>query len=795
MLRFYLKTAIRQLLKNRIFSIVNIVGLSTGLAGILSLSLLVYQYYTFDANQKGIDQLYYLKSQPPDGQLYPQTPYPLLKEVIRNCPELEAGTHIQTWNYPWLNCEGKEFQERTEYVDPGYFDVFPFPFRYGDAKNAIKDKYSLVLSAEMAEKFFGKSDPLGKVVMADDSVRLTVTGVLDPVPSNSTIRPTVLLSTALLEDNPDFRAGADWYNTFASNYLRLRKDADPRALESKIARIVKTNYAEENKNVKVLARPFKDISSDESSPVIKAVVNGAIAAGIFILLVVLVNLINLNTAGSYSRTKEMAIKRMIGGSRSSVVAQLGMENGLIIFFSMIIGWLLFYYLLLPDINNIAGEQFGEITSGMKGKFPVILFMIITGLFFTIVSASIPALKLISVKITEAVKGNGLTRRQDNGLLRNVFITIQFSLAVILICVTIILNQQIRYMKTAALGFTQENVAVISLDLSFKDPTTSDTRLQSIVAELKQDPGVKAVSVNRTIPTVYRDDYNTYIDPVSGKKVSLIQSPADAGYLSTFQIPLVEGREFDDAKAASFSNAVYINRSAMKAFGWTTAVGKQLRPAGNGGEINTVAGVMEDFHYRNLTEKIAPLIQWYSGKPTFQFGFLSVRAEKSHLMTVVRKLEKEFKSIPARRSFSYELLSDKVSKQYALLDGISRATNYLALLTIIIASLGMFGLIALFARLRVKEIGIRKVLGASVAGLITMLSKDFMILVVTAIAIATPVAWYIMRRWLQDFAYRTDISWWMFLAGGSVALLIAFLTVGIQAARAAAANPVNSLRTE
>ncbi|MEP7231216.1 MAG: ABC transporter permease [Ginsengibacter sp.] len=793
MFRNYLKTAYRQLLKNKLFSIVNIVGLSTGLASIMALSLLVYQYLTTDSNQKDIGQMYYLKTGTADGNQYTSTTYPLLGEIVKTCPEVEAATHIQQWYFPWLKFADKEFQETTAFVDTGYFKVFQFPFKYGNAATALSDKFSIVLSEEIAGKFFGGKDPVGKIIRADDSMQLTVTGVLKHVPSNSTIRPTVLLPTAILESNPDFKNGADWYNTFANNYLRLKKNTDPKKLDAKIANIVQLNYAPDQKDNRIFAVPFSKITQENSS-LTGVIIKGAVGAGVLILLIILLNLINLNTASMYSRAKEVAVKQMIGGSKKNIIMQFCVENGLVVFISVLFAWLFFSLLLLPNINNMVKDKFGEIETGIAKDYPIILFFTGIGLLFTVLAASLPALKLAAVKVTDAVKGKLTSGNYKSSSVRNIFITVQFVFAITLICVTIILNSQVRYMKSSALGFDKDNVAVINLDLAFRDQKTANARFESILNDLKNNPHVKSVSANRVIPTAYAQDYNNYYDPATNKEASLRQAPADAGYLPTYKIPLVQGKNFDDALSASQKNTVLINRAAMDAFGWKNAVGKQIKSKGNP-DTYTIIGVMEDFHYEDLQNRIGPVIQWYSGKRSLQNRYLSVRTDEGYTKIVVSQLEKVFKTIPSRRTFSYELMADRVDKQYTLFDSILKVTDYIALLAILIASMGMFGLIALFAKQRVKEIGIRKVLGASIGGIIKLLSKDFLKLVFLAMVIATPCAWYIMDKWLEDFAYRVGISWWMFLLAGLVAILIALLTVSVQAIKAAIANPVKSLRTE
>lgn len=793
MLKNYFRSAWRQLIKNKLFSAVNIIGLSTGLASIMTLSLLIYQYVTTNDNLKGIDQMYYLKTDF-KGNQYTQTVYPLLGEIVKTCPEVKAATHVQQWYFPWLKYDNKEFQETTQFVDTGYFQVFQLPFKYGNPATALKDKFSVVLSDQMAQKFFGNENPVGKTITADDTMQLTVTGVLKHVPTNCTVTPTILLPTAILESNPDFKQGANWYNTFASNYLRLSKNADPKKLDAQIASIVKMNYAAEQKNSRVYVVPYSKILQEQSS-LIGVIIKGAIGAGLFILLIILVNLINLNTANMYARSKEVAVRQMIGGNKKNIITQFCFENGLVVFISVLFGWLIFSLLLLPQVNDMVKDKYGEIETGIEKDYPLIIVFACIGILFTIVAASLPAVKLATVKVTDAVKGKITSNNYKGSILRNVFITIQFVLAITLIGVAIIFNRQMSFMKSSSLGFNKDNVAVVKLDLAFRDQKSAATRFQSILNDLKNNPHVKSVSTNGVIPTAYDQNYNTYIDPVTNKEVGLKQEPADAGFVPTYKIPIIQGKNFDDRLAASEKNAVLINRSAMEAFGWKDAVGKQIKDKGENPSTYTVVGVMQNFHYQDLQNNIEPLVQWYGGKPGLENRYLSVRTDAGFIKPVMNQLEQAFKTMPSRRAFSYELMSDKVDGQYALLDGILKVTNYIALLTILIAAMGIFGLISLFAKQRVKEIGIRKVLGASVSAIVKLLSKDFLLLIGIAILIATPIAWYVMNNWLQDFAYRITISWWMFLLSGCIAIFLALITIGFQTIKAALANPVESLRSE
>jgi putative ABC transport system permease protein len=793
MLRQYLKIAIRNIGKNKGFSLINVVGLSLGLASMMTLVLLVHQYYTTDSFHKDSDSIFYLKTFRADGDSYNQTTFPLLYEIQKSCPEVVAATHWQRWNDLWLQHNSVELQERTQYVDSGFFKVFSFPLKEGNAEQAMAGKYSVVISQDVAKQLFGSEKALGKTIMAADTIPLTVTGVLDDLPVNSSLQAQVLLPLQLLQDSEDFRDGADWYNTFAVNYLRLREGADTKLLDQKIAKIVKQFYVDEAKQSIVKVVPFSQ-QKTEGDPLIGSIITGAIASAVFIVLVMIANLLNLNTALVFSRTKEVAVRRIIGSGKRSIVYQFCIENALLVFASLLLGFSLFSRLLLPQVNTVMSSGFGELQFQWQHDYSLIVLFILVAVLIVLVAGSIPAWYLTSVKVSEAVKGKFI-KADSRGWLRNIFITVQFAMAVVLIGVAIVLNSQIHYMKAASLGFNTSDVAVVNLDLAFKDPAQAESRFESIVNELKSNPYVKSVSTNPVIPTNYWQNYNTYIDLETGKEILLRHVPADAGYAETYQIPVVEGRNFNDALAASEENHIMLNKSAVTAFGWTNPIGKQIKGKG-GDEVGTVIGVLDDFHYNNLQQAIEPLLHWYGGKPRIGFNrFLSVRLDPDHRQEVMVGLEQDFKEIQSRRSFSYTPMDELVAGQYSLMEGVLKVTNYVALLTVFIAAMGLFGLVALFARQRIKEIGVRKVLGATVLDITALLSRDFLKLVMLAIIIATPIAWYAMHKWLEDFAYRINISWWYFLSAGLLALFIALVTVSAQAVKAARANPVKNLRSE
>lgn len=794
MFRQHIKTGIRNLWKNRRFTAINLIGLVLGLSAIMVLSVMVYQFLTFDSVQKDKDRMAYLKTKGKDGKEYTQTTYPLLQEALKTCPEIEAGTHLQTWYAPWLRYNTSEIQEdRCYFVDSGFFKVFSFPLKYGSTDKILSDKFSVVLSDETAQKLFGKDNPVGKIIACDDTVQLTVRAVMKHISANNSIRPDVLLTTELLKDVPGFTENANWYNGFAQNFLKLKPSTDIKRLELQLDNLVQLNYHPERKTDKIKVVAFKELPSESMGTVGKAIVSGSTGTAFFILLIIIVNLVNLNAGTMFTRAKEVAVKQMIGSSKRSIILQFCIENALVIFISLLLSFFLFYYLLIPQMNTMFASQFGEMEVNFSEDYPLLLLFILVGLVVVVIAASYPAWHLTSLKVTDAIKGK-ISNGNRKSITRSIFITLQFVLSIVLIYTTIILNRQMGFMKSASPGFNKDDVAVINLDLAYKNPDAAAARFDALLNDLRTDTRVKSVATSSVIPTAYWSNFNTYYDIVNSREINLRHVAADAGLFSTYEIPLLEGRCFRNLADSNEQGNVIINRAAMNAFGWTSGVGKQIKQKNND-QVYTVVGVTEDFNYQSLAGNVEPLLHWYGGRQGIENNYLSVLINKGHTSEVLQKIAATFKSIPGRRTFSYEQMSDKVNKQYAMLDNILQMTKYVAFLTIFIACMGMLGLIVLFSRQRVKEIGVRKVLGANTGNIILLLSKNFFLLVTIAAVVAAPVAWLIMSGWLQNFAYRISISWWMFVTGALGAVAIVGLTVGFQSIKAALANPVKSLRTE
>lgn len=326
MFKNYFKVAYRSLVQYKSFSVINLIGLSLGLSSIMVLSFMLYQFITVNSQFENKERMYYIRAKNPEGRIFKQTPFPFLYEVLKVFPDVEAGTHIQSWSWPWLKNGNKEFHESTWYVDTAFFKVFTYPLQYGNAETAFRDKRNVVLSHEMAQKLFGNVNALGKVISADDSIRLTVTGVMKSIPSNTTLRPEVLLTTALLNDNKDFRESANWYNSFAENYLLMKPGADIAKLNGQINTLAKTFFHPDTRKNQLTLTPYRDFVQNEAGDIVQVIIKGQVGTIAFILLIMIANLINLNAATMFSRAKEVAVKEMLGSSKRQIILQFCIEN-------------------------------------------------------------------------------------------------------------------------------------------------------------------------------------------------------------------------------------------------------------------------------------------------------------------------------------------------------------------------------------------------------------------------------------------------------------------------------------
>jgi putative ABC transport system permease protein len=775
-------------------SFLNVLGLSIGIGSVLTLMFSVYAYYVADANIPEQEHIYYLKTHLTDGNDYNEAVYPLLDKIISTSPEVEAGTHLHGWGNIWLEVGDAEFQNRTDYADPEFFEVFGLPLKYGNQTTALTEKYSIVLTDKVSQQLFGELNPVGKTLIAADTLNLTITGVLEPISPYSAFRMGVLLPNTLLKDNPIFKRQTNWGNSFSPVYLKLRPETDIRQLENRIDQLVRDNYSDPTIILRMEIRPHAEWRMD-AIPVVGIIIGGNIATSFFVLLLVLVNLLNLNTSTMFRRTKDIAVRKILGGSRKGVITQFCLENGILVLLSVLISGGLFLGVLLPQLNHVFGADFGKINFSFSDDYLMVLGAIALGIAVTLVVGILPTLRFISVPVSQGVKGK-IDSAKGNFFFKNAFIILQFSIAILFICVAIILNSQIGFMKKADLGFERENVIVGNIDLDYKNIEAANSSFKALLDDLEANPYVSNVTASESVPSDYYFNYTSFYDANTDTDVRIRRSYTDDGYLETLKIPLIEGRDFDSTLDNGAERSVIINRSAMAAFGWTSIEGKRLKFKNSDFIGEPVVGVMEDFNYQDLQNVVEPLVHYYRDEENLSsHRYLSVRVMEGQEKAVQDIMAAAFAKIDSRKTFAQSFLTEKVSGQYRLIEGMLKTVNIVALLTIFISCLGMFGLISFMAKRRIKEIGIRKVLGAGVLKIVVLLSKDYIILVSIGAVIAFPIAWYMMNAWLGSFAYSISIQWWMFALAGLIAFLITSVTLGIQAVKSATVNPVKSLRTE
>jgi putative ABC transport system permease protein len=784
----YIKIAWRNLGRRKLFATVNILGLTTGLTCVAFLYLCVQQMLSRDKHHERLSSLFLVQTNK-DAR---QTVFPLLDVMLKDFPQVANGTRVSEWDAPWISYMNKEINERVTYVDTGFFNVFTFPLKYGNAATALKSKSGIVLSSETAAKLFGNENPLGKAISFSDKRQYIVTGVLQPVPPNASIRPAVLVSNQYLKDDPSFKDIADWYNQFTTTYVMLRPGADIARVEQLMKGIVATRYAEGGKDRVLGLLPYEMFAKKYGALNFNFYVYGLTCVAVFILLLVTINLVNLNMAVSFTRVQEVGVRKVLGSDRKAILFQFFTEVGLTVIISLVLAWAA-ACLLLPVMNQQMNGL--QLTIPMLFSPPFIAMWLSAGVALVLIAGGYPAWYISALKLANTVKGK-LHGSPQKAFSRQALIVVQFIIAVVFISGSLVMQRQLRYMKQSEVGFNKDQVLTVNLGLDFKDTAQARSGIDHLIEQLKHHTAVTGISTSQSVPGRFYENYNAYLPGGdANREVGMRQTYIDDGFLPAFGIRMLQGRNFS-ADMATDKKAAVINQTAMKALGWTSIEGKSLRSKG-GTEAYPVIGVTSDYHYRSMEGQIEPLIHFFGGATRMQDGanYLSIRIRPAQAAPVITLLKKAFSGMPSHREFSYAFSDEVFNEQYQRIEGILTLINIFTLVCVLIACAGIFALVALAAQQRTREIGIRKVLGASIAGIVTLLSKGMIKLVGIAILLAGPLAWWIMNRWLQDFAYHISIPWWLLAAAGLVAILIALVTVSLQSVKAALMNPTKALRTE
>jgi putative ABC transport system permease protein len=807
MLRNYLKSAFRNLVKSKFYTSINIIGLAVGLATCLLILLYVKDELSFDRYNTKAERIYRVNNEIKYGNNHMDLavcPAILGSSMVREMPQVEQYTRIR-WSGSLLIKKGNENvqESRVAFADSTLFDVFTLPVIEGNPKTALKEYHSLVITESMSKKYFNSINVVGKTLLINDTVNYKISAVIKDIPKQSHFNFDFFLP--MLENsgsNDD-----NWLNEDWNTYILLKQNAEAKQVEVQLNPFMNKHTGPQLKSVinlgpdefkksggyfRASLTPLTAIYL-HSNKTGELDANGSAefvyifsAIALLILLIACVNFMNLSTARSSNRAKEVGVRKVLGSLKINLVQQFLTESLLISFIalglSMVISWL-----LLPYFNQLAGKDIHHVALFQPAMlFWLVVLMLTVGLL----AGSYPAFFLSSFQPIDVLKGK-LTGGFKRSWLRSSLVVFQFIISIVLIFGTVVIYSQLNYIHNKDIGFNRNQIITIN------NTSALGGQAGTFKNELLQISGIQNCTMSGFLPVNYNRNNNAFftstaLDANSGMSMQIW--PVDENYVPTLDIKILQGRNFSPLYPTD-STAIIINEAAAKFLGGKAILNKKLYSIN---DIQTktlvenhIIGIIKNFNFSSLRDVVTPLAL-YPGKDN---GNISVRIHSTAIPAVIAQMKNKWKGISPEQPFVYSFMDEDFNKLYIAEQRTGQIFITFAILAILIACLGLFGLITYAAEQRIKEIGIRKVLGANIANIVSMISKDFLKLIFIASLIAFPLAWWSMNKWLLDFAYRTDISWRVFAFSGIITVLIALLTISFQSIKAATANPVNSLRSE
>jgi putative ABC transport system permease protein len=809
MLKNYFKIAFRNLWKNKGYSAINIFGLAAGIATCLLISLYVLDELSYDKFNKNAERIYRVNADIKFGgaeQKLAVCPDPMAFTMVKDYPEVENAVRFRNYG-PSLVKKGNENikEERIIYADSTLFDVFTLPMVAGNPKKALNEPNTVVVTENTAKKYFNSTNVLGKVLRFDNKTDYKITGVIKEVPENAHFNFDFFIALAGVEEAHQ----NIWLSFNFNTYLLLRKDVDIKSFQRKFDEILKKymwpqaeqfmkisqeDFKKSGNHINLSLTPLTDIHlhSDRIAELapnsdIQVVYIFSVVA-IFILLVACVNFMNLSTARSANRAKEVGVRKVLGSQRKNLVSQFLTEAVVMSLIAFVFATGM-AFLLLPYLNQLALKHLTLSVWEHPLLFPVLIgFAIVVG----VLAGSYPAWYLSAFRPIQVLKGT-IAGGFKRSYLRSALVVFQFFISIVLIIATIIIYNQLNYIRNKNLGFNKEQVLLI------RDAYALDKQAETFKQEVLNYPEIISGSKSGYLPVSNSSRDNESLFPEgqieNDKAVSSQFWTVDHDYIKTMGMQMVTGRDFNK-EFPTDSSAIILNETAVKLFGFSgNPIGRKVTVFK---DINakttrdyTVIGVVKNFNYESLRQNIGALCM----KVGNDAGSISFRMKTSDIAQTINHIKSTWKQIAPNEPFTFSFLNEEFDNMYRSEQRSGKIFVSFAVLAILIACLGLFGLAAYAAEQRTKEIGIRKVLGATVNNIVSMLSKDFLKLVLIASLIGFPISWWFMNKWLQDFAYRIQIEWWVFALATFVSIFIAIITVSFQAVKAALANPVKNLRTE
>ncbi|WP_426667133.1 ABC transporter permease [Mucilaginibacter sp. McL0603] len=811
MIKNYLRSAWRNITKHKFISFINISGLTIGITCCLLILAYIINELSYDRYNENADRTYrvtrifysrdgsenlHLSSiAPPFGPLL-KVAFPDIQKVTRVLP---SGTTV-------FKYKDKLFNEQSGFfADENFFNVFTVNVTEGDKKTALNDPYSLMITPEIAKKYFGNEDPINKTVILDDTKHeFKITGIFEPFPSNAHMHPNILMSFNTLKDTAimgEKQLETNYGNNSFYTYLLLPKNYNSEMISGQLNNFldkyvhmpgtppnIKTSQTTKLTMQKLTDIHLKSRLDDEIEPegsMTRVYIFSVIA--VFILLIACINYMNLSTARSALRAKEIGVRKVIGAQRKEIIRQFLGESVLVTWVALILGMVL-TWLLLPYINSLAHLN---LAFSSLFRWDILICILCLPFFIGLLSGLYPAIFMSSFKPVQVLKGV-LKVGSGNISFRKVLVVVQFSVSIVLIVATTVVFQQLSYIENKSLGFNKDHILVTAYS------GTLTKQFESFKQELLKNSAIRAVGRSSRIPSGrLLDDQGAQV--IEGGKsvptnIELKYITTDFGFMDTYGMKLAAGRNFSRDYLTDTARYI-INETAVRQLGWKTpqnAIGKDLTYGNTKGKV---IGVVHDFHFESLHQAIIPMLFFLPPPSSGYYNSISIKVNGNNVQSAINTIRDTWHQYVPNVPFDYTFLDDRFRKLYDAEQQESKLFTIFSCLAIFIACLGLFGLSAFTISQRIKEIGVRKVLGASVPQIVVELSRDFLKLVIIAAVVALPVSWFFMHHWLLDFASRIDLSWWVFLGAGVIAFIIAFATIGLQTVKAANVNPVKSLRSE
>jgi len=792
MIKNYFKIAFRNLVRHKGFSLINIIGLAIG----MSAFMLIFMYVRFELSYDNFhakgDNIYRLNvdlKSANDVMKGAESTMPMGPAIKADFPEVVEQTRVMS-DWVVVSVNNHIFKEkRLFYAEPSFFKVFSFPLIKGDAES-LKNPFTVILNESTAKKYFGSADPVGKTLLFDNKFPTLVTGVVKDAPVNSQFQFDLLFSVASLEKVAPGRL-ENWGNFGNYTFLLLRNGYDAKKLEAKFPAFLKNHISEENRkggqDYALFLKPLKENYMDtreglEQGNMSNVYIFSVVA--LFILLIAAVNFINLTTARATERAKEVGVRKVIGAARNQLTFQFLGESVIICLISFFVATALIGF-SLPVFNQLAGKTISQSIFAGNDIFTLLGIAIVIGL----AAGIYPALALSGFKPIVILKGR-FSASSGGILLRRSLVVFQFTTSIVLIVGTLVVYNQLRYMRNQPLGFSKDQM--LTIDFGGDDKITKN--YEDIKTRFKALPGVLSATVSHGLPGRGGANAHSEFENRQGdmQPLNINMYDVDYDFIPVYDMKIIAGRTFARGFGTDTTQSVVINEATAKILGYKSpndAIGKKFDQWGRKGQI---IGVVKDFHYRSLQTGVEPLNMRFNPGNS---RFLTLKIANQNIPATIASIESKWKTIAPQIPLEYSFVNQQFNKQYAGEERFGTLFLYFSVLAIFISCLGLLGLASYSTLQRTREIGIRKVLGASVFSITNMLSKEFLQLVLIAAVIAFPIAWFGMNKWMQGFAYKAGIGWWIFAVSGMLAMLIAITTVSFQSVKAALANPVKSLRSE